>query len=111
MPTTISLNGIRLQLKKTHLKFCKIYLGVNRKASNNASRGELGKFPLLISIFKRLFSYIKHISQLPDSSKAKQILYISKRHYSNSKDSFYSNAANIIKNFYPNIEETLDIDY
>ncbi|CAB4003282.1 Hypothetical predicted protein, partial [Paramuricea clavata] len=27
--------------EKTHLKFCKLYLGVNRKASNITSRGEL----------------------------------------------------------------------
>jgi hypothetical protein len=47
------------QQKKKHLKFSKIYLGVNRKASDIASRGELGKLPLLISIFQRLFSYIK----------------------------------------------------
>ena len=85
-------------------------MGVNRQASNIASRGELGKFPLLIPILKRLFSYIKHISQLPDSRIAKQMLYLSKRLYSNGKDSFYSNAANIIKNFYPNIEETRDIE-
>jgi hypothetical protein len=38
--------------EKTHLKFCKLYLGVNRKASNIASRDELGKFPLLIPTFK-----------------------------------------------------------
>ena len=50
--------------EKAHLKFCKLYLGVNRKASNIASRGELGKFPLLIPIFKRLFTYINHITKL-----------------------------------------------
>ena len=52
--------------EETHLKFCKIYLGVNRKASNIASRGELGKFPQLIPVFKKIFLYIKHISQQPD---------------------------------------------
>ena len=38
----------KTQTEKTDLKFCKLYLGVNRKASNNGSRGELGKFPLII---------------------------------------------------------------
>ena len=33
--------------EKIHSKFCKIYLGVNRKATNIASKGEMGKFPLL----------------------------------------------------------------
>ena len=38
------------------------------------------------------------------------MLYLSKRLYLNGKDSFYSDAANIIKNFFPNIEETIDIE-
>ena len=32
-------------IEKSHLKFCKTYLGANKKASNIASRGELGKVP------------------------------------------------------------------
>jgi hypothetical protein len=35
------------EIEKAHLRFCKLYLGVNRKATNVACRGELGKFPLL----------------------------------------------------------------
>jgi hypothetical protein len=38
--------------EKTHLKYCKLYLGVNRKASNVASRGELGRFALLFPMLK-----------------------------------------------------------
>ena len=45
--------------EKTHLKYCKLYLGVNRKASNVASRGELGRFPLLFPMLKRILNYIK----------------------------------------------------
>ena len=96
--------------EKAHLKFCKIYLGVNRKASNIASRGELGKFPLLIPVFKKIFIYIKHISQEPDSSVAKQTLYLSKRLYLNGKNSFFANAANIIKTAHPDINETIDLE-
>ena len=33
--------------EKIHSKMCKIYLGVNRKATNIAIKGEMGKFPLL----------------------------------------------------------------
>ena len=50
--------------EKAHLKFCKIYLGVNRKASNMASRAELGTFPLLIAIYKIIINYAKHIIDL-----------------------------------------------
>ena len=95
--------------EKAHLKFCKIYLGVNRKASNIAGRGELGKFPLLIPVFKKIFLYIKQISQQPDSSVAKQTFYLSKRLYLNGKNSFYANAANIIKTAHPDINETIDL--
>ena len=83
---------------------------MNRKASNIASRSQLGKFSILIPIFKRLFSHINHLSLLPDTSIAKQTFYQSRRLYSNGKDSFYSNAAIIIKKFHPDIEETIDIE-
>ncbi len=97
--------------EKTHLKFCKLYLGVNRNASNIASRGELGKFPLLIPIFKRPFTYINHIIKLTDSNIAKQAFsLVSKRFYLNNKESFYSNVVNIIKEFHPDIKEPIDIE-
>ena len=35
-------------IEKTHLKFCKRYLEISNKASNVASRSELGRFPLII---------------------------------------------------------------
>jgi hypothetical protein len=38
--------------EKNHLKYLKLYLGVNRKASNVASRGELGRFALLFPMLK-----------------------------------------------------------
>ena len=33
-------------IEKVHLRFCKIFLGLNRKASNFAVRGEMGRTPL-----------------------------------------------------------------
>ena len=51
-------NWDKLPVEKVHLKFCKLYLGVGRKTSNIASRSELGKHPLIINIFKRIFKYI-----------------------------------------------------
>ncbi len=64
--------------EKAHLKFCKLYLGVNRKASNAASRGELRKFPLLLPIIRRTLSYIINLYKLPDSSIAKLAFISSK---------------------------------
>jgi hypothetical protein len=86
--------------EKIHLKFCKTYLGVNRKATNIACRGELGKFPLLLPILKRLLmKYIIHINSLPDASLAKQTFLISKDLYLNNKPSFYSNSIHILKTY------------
>jgi hypothetical protein len=85
--------------EKAHLKFCKLYLGLHRKATNIASRGELGKFPLLIDIHKRLIKYIIHINSLPDSAFVKQAFQLSKELHVNNKPGFYSNVMKILKSF------------
>ena len=54
----------KTQTEITHLKFCKLYLGVNRKASNIGSRGKLGKFPLLVHTIKKTLTYIKALYKL-----------------------------------------------
>ena len=33
-------------IEKAHLRFCKSYLGVNKKATNDTCRAELGRFPI-----------------------------------------------------------------
>ena len=38
--------------EEAHVRFCKIYLGVNKKATNIACRGELGKFPAIFTSTK-----------------------------------------------------------
>ena len=94
--------------EKGHLKFCKLYLGVNRKASNLACRGELGKFPLIIPILKKLFNYMKHISEIPDHDIVKQTFFMSKRlTLTISKESLYCNIISLFKisKFYPNITD------
>ena len=96
--------------EKTHLKFCKLYLGVNRKASNAATRGELGKFPLLFPILKRTLSYIINLYNLPDTSIAKMAFISSKELYLKGKDSFYSNIANFLKKHFPTINEPMDLN-
>ena len=87
-------------IEKTHLKFCTLYLGVNKKASNFASRGELGKFPLLILMLKRTLNYINHLNQLPDKAIAKQAFLLSKALHTQGKESFYSNILKTINSYY-----------
>ena len=44
-------------IEKAHLQFCKWYLEVHNKASNMASRAELGKYPMIIlKAIKQIFS-------------------------------------------------------
>ena len=48
-------------IEKTHLQFCKRYLQVHNKASNIACRAELGKFPMIIDINKKILNYLGYL--------------------------------------------------
>jgi hypothetical protein len=82
--------------EKVHLRFCKLYLGDNRKASNIACRSELEKYPLLITIKKNIINYFKRISKLDDNSIVKQSLLMSKQLYEIRKESFIANSINML---------------
>ena len=43
--------------ENVHIKFCKTVLGVHKKATNNAVRGELGSYPILISMIALAIKY------------------------------------------------------
>ena len=103
-------NWDKTPIEKTHLKFCKLSLGINRKASNLASRGELGKFSLLIPIIKRILNYIYHLNQLPDKTIAKQAFLLSKQLHSEGRESFYSNIINTITSHYDNSDKPFDLE-
>ena len=81
----------------------------SRKATNIACRAELGKFPLLITIQKNIINYLKHILELPDTTIVKQALFVSRDLHRNGKESFYSNAMNMLKPYYSQDDETTNI--
>ena len=54
----------------THLKFCKQLLGVNPRASNLACRGDLGRFPLSISVTLNIVKFWKHLIDSDKNSLA-----------------------------------------
>ena len=54
--------------EKGHLQFCKRYLQVNNKASNIACRAELGRYPLIFDINKRIREYISYLQSKEQSS-------------------------------------------
>ena len=53
-----------LHIEKQNDKFCKYLLSVNKKASNLAVRGELGRYPLLIDV---VLSMVKYWVRLNDT--------------------------------------------
>ena len=44
-------------IEKTYLQLCKRYSEVHNKTFNIACRAELGKFPLIIDINKKILNY------------------------------------------------------
>lgn len=46
-----------------HLQFCKFILGVNSKTTNIAVLGELGRFPLYLSVIKYSYKFFLHMSK------------------------------------------------
>jgi len=78
-------------IEKVQLRFCKYFLGVSNKASNIATRAELGRFPLLTFIDNLSFKYFNHLLSLPDNSYTKQALLISQSLHENNKSCYYTN--------------------
>jgi len=79
-------------IEKTHLQFFKRYLEVHNKASNIACRAELGKFPLIVDINKKILNFLNYIREKEESSIVKQSLKISidLHYHDNGHNSFYS---------------------
>ena len=78
-------------IEKTHLQFCKRCLQVHNKASNIACRAELGKFPMIIDINKKILSYIDYLIGKDEDSiqhVVKQALEISIDLHHNGKLAF-----------------------
>jgi hypothetical protein len=71
------------QIEKTHLRFCKLYLGVGRKTTN-----------------------ITHLNSLPEETIAKQAFLISKDLYSKRITSFYGNIMDILESYNCNTQIT-----
>ena len=84
--------------KKLELKFCKAILGVQKKASNVAVRGELGRYPTPIYILKQV---PKNWFRITSNDHKQSILYNTymrnlKIHYA-KKCCWWSNVRNFLK--------------
>ena len=78
-------------IEKTHLKFCKHYLEISNQASNVASRSELGRFSLIINIYKNIHHYILYPLRKNEDTIVKPAFRTSLELHYNGKNSFYHN--------------------
>ena len=56
-------------LENIHRKFCKYLLGVHRKSSNAAVRGELGSFPIAIIFLTQSLKYWSRLTMIKSNSR------------------------------------------
>ena len=99
--------GTKPQLQKTHLKFCKRYLEISNKVLNVASRSELGRFPLIIDIYKNIVHNILYLLRKNEDTIVKQAFRTSLELDCKGRNSFYYNLIKIseyydLPNFDPN---------
>ena len=57
---------LKIPCEKLHNKFLKICLGVHSKASNAAVRGEMGRFPLVVTIIKAMLNFWLHMVDIAE---------------------------------------------
>ena len=74
------------------------------KASNIAWRAELGKFPKIIDINKKILNYFSYLKDKDEDSIVKQALKISVDPYSSGENSFYSNLMKMVDYYDLNCE-------
>ena len=69
-----------------------------------ASRAELGKYPIIIDINKKILNYLSYLQDKDDNSIVKQSLQISIELYNSGQNSFYSNMMKMSEYFNFNIK-------
>ena len=99
-------------IERTHTKFLKRMLGVNRSTTNVMARSELGRFPLQERILKRNLTYIRYMDKKPQTSLVWNALRYEETQYNNncSRSTIFSLAKdyeNNLFNFSENQEGTL----
>ena len=82
-------------IEKNHVKFCKRYPEISHKVSNVSSRSELGRFPLIIDIYKNILDYILYLVCKNEDTIVKQAFRTSLELHYNGKNSFYHNVIKI----------------
>ena len=85
-------------IEKVHLHFCKFYLGLTKRASNAASRSELGRLPLKYEIEKKVLKYFIHLENMSDSTITKQ-LYVLSKSFPANRQSFFTHVNELVDKY------------
>lgn len=81
--------------EKLQLKFCKYILGVHTKASNLATMGELGRFPIYIDICENVIKFHNYVQQKDKGSLLGQAMQTSVNLHNSGSKSWYTGVQNI----------------
>ena len=91
-----------------HNKVCKMALGVHSKASNLAVKGELGRFPLHIIIYKRIFKYFMRLISFSNNTILSSALEANIHMDNMGKHSWFTTVKHLLQ-FTKLDETTLDL--
>ena len=86
-------------IEKTHIYFCKLCLGVNKRSPNVASRNELGRLPLKVQISLNILKFWIHLENQPTDSIAKLCLIISNKMAEENKTGLINKINYFCENF------------
>ena len=88
--------GTALQLKKPICNSVNVIYKYITRHPLIACRAELGKFPMIIDINKKILNYLDYLRGKDEDSIVKQALQISIDLHHNGKTSFYSNLMKMV---------------
>ena len=86
----LSPTGLFISPENMHNKVCKMALGVHSKASKHAVKGELGRFPLHLIIYTRIFKYFLRLLTLQNNQILNSALEINIHLNNVSKHSWFT---------------------
>ena len=84
-------------IEQVHLKFCKIFLQLNRRASNIATRGVLGRLPIQLTLAKKALKYYSYLCDKDECTIVKQAFLISKQLESENQKSFVNELKSFLR--------------
>ena len=93
----IDLMNDKYSFELVHLKSCKFSLGVQSKTSNLATRCELRRYPILVTILKLMHNYYCRLVKLPSDRLLHKLYQTDKQLFLNGSKSWLTNIKHMEK--------------